>query len=251
MILNLIKNKSNAVDILLDTPSKYYYENVNEYLSPTTYPSWLKDIKKKTQRESFEMSLELFHRMGTVKQCPAFIDIVKNSLTLFSPADLTIEIKKDSKEWRFFTPWNKMKVVQHDLINQMGPTNPITKNGIHLKIETPFLIKSSKPITMYFMQPLYHEFHPFIVIPGGIDLNSKYPLQLNLNLMISNSEIENEKNETKLIKIKKGDVLAYMHYGKSFSVNNIVVNLMDINEEFYPERLCEVSNFQKLSNNDY
>lgn len=235
------------INILLETPSKYYFDNISEFLSNSQYPNWTKDIPKLTITEHFNNAVNTLFRIGNIKQCPAFVDIIKNSLTLYCPADITIEIKKDTKEWRFFSPWGKVKITQHDLLNQMGPSNPISKNGIHLKFETPFLIKTNKPAKFYFMQPMYHEILDYQVIPGAISTNSKYPLQLNLNVFISNKFIEFDVGETALIRLKKGSPLAYMHFGDDLVVENIKCDLINVNEEFYPERLCEISNYEKLS----
>lgn len=238
----MIFNKKSAVDLIIDTPSKYYAENILEFIKPTEYPEWTKDIVKFSVLEHFKMAIETLRRKNSIQQCPAFIDIIKNSLSLYSPADMTIEVGSDGN-WRYFTPWGKFKLTQHDLLNQMGPNNPISKNGVHFKLEPPFLIKASKKISVFFVQPMYHNFHDLMIVPGAISLNPKYNLQPNINVVVPYRNI----NGTKLIKIKKGDLLCYLYYGSNYKIGNIKTRLMSTNEEFTPESLCEISNFEKLT----
>lgn len=238
----MIFDKKCTVDLTIDTPSKYYSENILEFIKPTEYPEWTKDIIKFSALDHLKMAIDSLRRKNTIQQCPAFIDIIKNSLSVYSPADMTIEVSSDGT-WRYFTPWGKFKLSQHDLMYQMGPNNPISKNGIHFKLETPFLIKSSKKLSVFFVQPVYHNFHDMVILPGAISLNPKYSLQPNINVVVPYKDIDG----TKLIKIRKGDLLCYLYYGNNYKIGDITTRLMSTNEEFTPESLCEISNFEKLT----
>jgi hypothetical protein len=234
--------KNNEFDLNIQTTSKYYSENISEFIKKTEYPSWMKSIPKFSAMEHFKMSVNSLVRTTSIRHCPAFIDIIKNSFSLYSPCDMTITATLDGG-WRYYSVWPKFKATPHDLNIQMGPDNILSKNGIHMKFETPFIIKSNKRIHLYFIQPVYHNFHDFLILPGGMEINSKIGLQCNINTLLPFSNIK----EDKIIKIKKGDLLCYLYYGPQYKLKDINVDFCsDSEEHFFPERLHEVSNFEKI-----
>jgi hypothetical protein len=223
-MFNFLKNAiKKPIDIDITTSSKYYSENIEEFICQTKFPSWTKDIHMPSIKEIVNHMFEHKGGYSTIRTCPAFVDILKNSFSIFSPCDIVIEIDKETKSWRWVSRTKHINVVQHDLIGQMGSNNPFLGKGIHCKIDLPFIFKSSEPINLFFTQPMYHSISDLTVIPGLVELNKKMGMQLNLNTFISNPHIEYDTGteKTKIIHIKKGDILAYLYYGKQVKIGDI------------------------------
>lgn len=224
--------KKEPIDINVTTSSKYYSENIEEFICQTKFPSWIKDIHTPSIKEVFDNMW--YHKRPplTIKTCPAFIDILKNSFSLFSPCDILIEIDKKTKSWKAVTRTNAISLTEHNLLQQMGSSNIFSGKGIHCKIEWPFQFKSSKPINLIFMQPMYHTLSDLTIIPGSVELSRKIGLIVNLNTFISNQHIEYgaKSEDTKMIHIKKGDILAYLYYGKNTKIGNISASYVSAQE---------------------
>ena len=231
-MFNFFKNAiKKPIDIDIITPSKYYSENIEEFICQTKFPSWTKDIHIPSIKEIVN---HMCDKTGysTIKTCPAFVDILKNSFSIFSPCDIAIEIHKETKSSRWVTRTKYINVLQHNLVEQMGQNNPFSEKGLHCKIDLPFVFKSSEPINLFFTQPMYHSISDLTVIPGSIELNKKMGLQLNLNTFISNQHIEYDTGteKTKIIHIKKGDILAYLYYGKHVKIGDIKTSYVSYEE---------------------
>ena len=234
-MFNFLKNNlKKPIDIDITTSSKYYSENIEDAIGQTKFPNWTKDIHVPSIREVFKYMFD--HKVGynTIKTCPAFVDILKNSFSVYSPCDIVIEIDKQTNIWRWVTRTKNISVTGFNLPMQMGSNNPFSGKGIHLKIELPFILKSSEPISLFFTQPMYHSISEFMVIPGAIEINKKTPTQLNLNVFVPNQYIQygTQTENTKIIHIKTGDVLAYLYYGKNVKVGNI--NASYVTPEQFP-----------------
>ena len=250
-MFNFLKNNlKKPIDIDITTSSKYYSENIEDAIGQTKFPNWTKDIHVPSIREVFDHMFAHSVGYNTIKTCPAFVDILKNSFSVYSPCDIVIEIDKQTNLWRWVTRTKNVSVTGHNLPAQMGSNNPFSGKGIHLKMEFPFLLKSSEPISLFFTQPMYHSISEFMVIPGAIEINKKNPMQLNLNVFVPNQHIQygTQTENTKIIHIKTGDVLAYLYYGKNVKVGNI--NASYVTPEQFPnmiEHLNLLSNWVKTN----
>ena len=250
-MFNFLKNNlKKPIDIDITTSSKYYLENIEDAIGQTKFPNWTKDIHVPSIREVFKYMFD--HKVGynTIKTCPAFVDILKNSFSVYSPCDIVIEIDKQTNIWRWVTRTKNISVTGFNLPMQMGSNNPFSGKGIHLKIELPFILKSSEPISLFFTQPMYHVISEFMVIPGAIEINKKTPIQLSLNIFVPNQYIHSgtQTENTKIIHIKTGDVLSYLYYGKNIKVGN--VNTSYVTPEQFPntiEHLNLLSNWVKTN----
>lgn len=241
--------KNDSIDVKIHVYSKYYAENVSEIFHKTKYPTWTKSIKTKSKDEMVRSIFNGGSPGNTIKQCPAFIDIISNSFTLCSPCDIVIEIDKLTKNWKAYSRWSKVALSEHDLMSQMGPDNPLSNKGIHIKIENPFMISSSQNMDLVFVQPMYHGLSDFMILPGVVRTNKKMPLDLNVNMFIPNENINsNSHDEKKSIFIKKGDVLAYLYYGKNITINKIESEYLHPDE--WRDKFCIVSDYKKLAPNE-
>ena len=232
-MFNFFKNAiKNPIDIDIITSSKYYSENIEEFICQTKFPSWTKDIHMPSIKEIVNYMFEHNTGYSTIKTCPAFVDILKNSFSIFSPCDIVIEIDKENKSWRWVSRTKHITLTPHNLVDQMGPSNPFLEKGIHCKFNLPFTVKSSEPINLFFLQPMYHSISDLTIIPGSVELNKKSRLQLNLNTFISNPHIEydTKTEKTKIIHIKKGDILAYLYYGKQVKIGDIKTSFVPLEQ---------------------
>ena len=216
--------KNDSIDVKIHVYSKYYAENVSEIFHKTKYPTWTKSIKTKSKDEIVRSIFNGGSPGNTIKQCPAFIDIISNSFTLCSPCDIVIEIDKLTKNWKAYSRWSKVALSEHDLMSQMGPDNPLSNKGIHIKIENPFMISSSQNMDQYIYIYIYTQ-----IIPNE-----------NNN--------SNSHDEKKSIFIKKGDVLAYLYYGKNITINKIESEYLHPDE--WRDKFCIVSDYKKLAPNE-
>lgn len=188
--------------ILWDTKfeTRYYDLDIWMYLTDTMkkLPSWFKDTKL---REDF-----------SIKRCPSFIELFKNSYTVTAPTDFNLELNKEKKTGKLVISNEDKKYVSietHtinpiDGIFQMNYFNPDFQN---VKLSFPLGIRSKKGRidAIMFSNFYYNPSYPLQTAPGIWPLIDDYTHQFNLNFFIN---WELHKN----LEVKKGDPLALMYF---------------------------------------
>lgn len=180
--------------------TKYYDLDISRYLTDTMkkLPLWYKDIK--------------LYDNFSIKRCPSFIELFKNSYTIISPTDFTLKFSKSKRSANFLTSnENKeyLSLETHtinpiDGIFQMNYFNPDFQN---VKLSFPLAIRSKKGrIDAIMFSNFYHNpSYPLQAAPGIWPLIDDYTNQFNVNFFI-NWEIN------KNLEVKKGDPLALMYF---------------------------------------
>ena len=115
-MFNFLKNNlKKPIDIDITTSSKYYSENIEDAIGQTKFPNWTKDIHVPSIREVFDHMFAHSVGYNTIKTCPAFVDILKNSFSVYSPCDIVIEIDKQTNIWRWVTRTKNISVTGFNL----------------------------------------------------------------------------------------------------------------------------------------
>ena len=227
--------------IFVKCPSEYYNNNINEILSPTERPNWLKALKSENPTPMELLNNNIFN-YGNVRNCPAIVDLIKNTLSIKAPADLIFHYFIDENgeiSYRYICPW-KMVMESHNLEIQAGPQSILNEYYVNTKIVTPFKIYSNKKIRLMYIDPWLHTYNKINVIPGMVELTPNFSLDLNVNYLIPKELISNDL----VIKISKGDVLAYL-YSPDFKVDEIEIISEFVNIEPLNVRYSFVNDYFK------
>lgn len=233
--------KKESPKIIVKTPAEYYVNNIREVLDVTRPPDWLKNLKtlNPTPDEIFESKNIVF---GNIKNCPAVIDLLKNTLSIKAPADLFFEYRITDNGmigYRYICPW-KCFLHPHDLENQAGEESVLNKYYINTKIVTPFKMYSNRKIRLMYLDPWLHTYSPINVISGMLELTPNWSSDLNINYLIPKERVK----DGLIVKINKGDVLAYL-YSPDFKAKDIQIVSEYVSEETQQPRFSFVNDHMK------
>tara|TARA_Y100000004_G_C8932474_1_gene420638 strand:+ start:487 stop:1182 length:696 start_codon:yes stop_codon:yes gene_type:complete len=105
----------------------------------------------------------------TVRACPGFRDLFRNSHLVKFPCDLLFETKADGGyTWKTPSSENILGVYSH---NSAQMVSPVSDKYLIIKFELPFFM-SGKGIRLVYMDPIYYKDQPFKVCPGVVQLQS-------------------------------------------------------------------------------
>ena len=179
----------------ITTPSKYLADHSDEWLA-REMPNWFTSVKKSRE---------------TVKSCPSFVDIFRNSLVLRAPCDFVFTVVDDGGFLltHQFANSDFMSVDHHDLESQMNEEWGSQHINIKLNFQAQFL--SDTPSKCLVLPPSYHfeeTLSPIQPMLGVINLLSNVGIWLNINMMVSKQHMMTERE----ILTRKGTPLAYIYF---------------------------------------
>jgi len=184
------------------------------------FPEWWKNLPKTYKTE------QKWYGNATMKSCPGFTDYYKNSLSIPMWSDWIIDIwgKNNGYRWQFAD--GKSSVVYHDE-EQFKNFIDIT-NYSHLKIISPWRIKTKKSLNWAWTYPAWNFNNPddLIVLPAVI--NFKYTYATDINLLI------NTVRERQII-IKQGSPLVNLipMTDKRIKLHNHIVDVTEYKKISY------------------
>jgi len=198
------------------TPIKYFADNCDDWLAKDP-PSWFSEAKKRYEAvPSIEMKL------GTVKSCPSFVRIFRNSLVLKAPCDFMFAMSPDEQYvmTEFAGNSNFMGVDHHSLEHQIDQ-NWGSKH-VNFKFSFQFKIICESQSQCMLLPPEYHfDEEPPIVktMIGVLDLLPNKGIEFNLNMVANKQDLF----EAKEVIVKKGTPLAYLYFpfGESISIEYV------------------------------
>ena len=139
-----------------------------------------------------------------IKSCPAVNDVLFNSFLIKAPCDLAFSITKDG-EFNYDCACNLFKIESHHISQFHTEKNNVFEGLMNIKFMFPVLIRT-KEVPLMYLQPMYHNNSPFMVVNGTIAGKYTKSQPLNLNVMV-----EIPKTSVPVsYSIKKGDILAYL-----------------------------------------
>ena len=191
--------------IKLVTPNNYHSENFGDWLC-SPYPDWYKNLRARSPDDPngcFE----------SVRTCPAFIDLFKNSFLVRAPQDLFFHYDDNGNcQWGSadsmkanLTPFNSIS--SFSFKDQMGGS---WENFYSLKINFEVQVIPDRKMTCVYLDPMYHldEHSPFTAMTGSFSIHPKLYAGLNVNLFIAKSMVA--PNQT--ISILEGTPLCYLYF---------------------------------------
>jgi hypothetical protein len=140
-------------------------------------PSWWKNLPM----EYFGTSpYGAPYPISTIKRCPGVIELYKRSLTMPLWADVALASREDGS-WAFHSEW-KGTVVESHPREQYGPA---FNNHIHLKFNSPWMIREKTGVHFCYNTPMWHEpdrWDQFFIAPGLIEF--KYQRASHVNAFV-------------------------------------------------------------------
>ena len=137
--------------IRLVTPNKYHSENFGDWLC-SPYPDWYKKLRSPSPDDHTTL-------LESVRTCPAFIDLFKNSFLVRAPQDLFFTFDEDGVcQWNSadtikggVAPFNS--VYSFSFKDQMGDS----WDDFHsLKINFEVQLIPDRKMTCVYLDPLYY-----------------------------------------------------------------------------------------------
>lgn len=177
------------------TGTSKWWKSLNTFTDPSikNIRQWFIKYKNNTPPEN------------TIKSCPGILDLFKRSYLVKWPCEVLLETSIDndgSPKWRWNIPDPILSFNSHSL-KQWQSSVQIYKNKFNLKIELPYLLGASKPVSLMYLPPSYHTSEvEYDVMPGIITLNKKVTNDFNINLMLPIEE--------KVYHFKTGQPLVYI-----------------------------------------
>ena len=160
------------------TPFKYFADHSNEWLARET-PDWFAGAK--TRRREVPNSQV---KGDTIRSCPSFVDIFRNSLVLRAPTEMIFHFMGDANEYMVVSEFPNFRFVhseQHDIETQMS--REWGGQHIHLKLNFNFQFISEAKQVLDFA-PEYHFEEESLIKPmlGVLDLLPNLGVEFNLNM---------------------------------------------------------------------
>lgn len=141
------------------------------------YPEWLKKTSSSYQSVTKNY---LNVEMSTIKRCPGLLDTYKSGFIIPMWSDLIFESTTNGFSYQFAD--NKSFIESHAKEQWQTFADPLLFN--HIKMRTPWLIKSNKNIDCNFAYPFWnHSLHTDYFFPSAI-INYKYQRSTNINMFI-------------------------------------------------------------------
>lgn len=188
----IFKRKKIIVDCFTKENSVYEYYPIVKSLKVT--PSWWNKLPNKyTDYNSMGIPIP----SGTMKTCSGFTDLYKNSYTLPLWSDLSVSSSKEG-HWGYQYCVDVGVSIHHHNPQQYGEE---FNNLIHMKLESPWLLKEKSGIKFYFGDPFWSrikQLNNWYIAPGIVEY--KYNGATHVNMLL-------DKKEQQFI-INAGDPLA-------------------------------------------
>lgn len=141
----------------------------------------------------------------TVKTCPGFSSLFKQSIPIKLPADMLIETTEDT--WRWSSPAGVVTMNDH---NGNQAAGSIVSEKYHiLKFEMPIVFMTDKKVTGCFVDPIYYNDVDFKVAPGILQGTDKQPTFLNVITFFP--------KQFKRYHLKKGTVIALLQLSEKIT----------------------------------
>jgi len=141
----------------------------------------------------------------TVKTCPGFSSLFKQSLPIKLPADILIETTKDT--WRWSSPAGVISMNDHNPDQAEGSV--VSEKYHILKFEIPIVYMTDKKVTGCFVDPIYYNDVDFKVAPGILQGMEKQPTFLNVIVFFP--------RQFKRYHLKKGTVIALLQLSEKIT----------------------------------
>ena len=190
MIFKFPKKKI-MLDCFVD--SELLLETAPIELATKHIPEWWRQLPKQEYVE------DKFFPLPTMKTCVGFVDYYRNSVAIPLWSDLYIKVDGTQYQWQFSD--RNTNVTIHNIQRQAKGFLP---NHGHMKIESPWYLRTKENINWVWSQPLYNfnEDNIDLKIAPGIVNYSKQEVT-NLNLVF-------KLNEQKIYALKQGQVLIHI-----------------------------------------
>ncbi len=187
------------------TPYKYFADHSDEWLAKEI-PTWFSEPKKR--RADLQDSQV---KAGTIKSCPSFVDIFRNSLVLRAPCDCLFNLLGDNYEFISGECANHKMInfEYHDIKSQMN--QEWANDYIHMKLNFNAQMVAETRSKCLFFPPEYHfEEELSIIKPmlGAVNLLPNTGVEFNINMLASKRDFL----ERKEVLIRKGTPLAYVYF---------------------------------------
>ncbi len=134
----------------------------------------------------------------TVKECPSFIQMFKNSYVIPMWCDTEFKITDHGVQWRFSHPSFRWESHSENQFLDIAPQNVRDNTKKIMKAISPWHIKTPKGYSVYQMSAFYEFNENFEIMPGIIDTDIHH--EANQQVMLTG------KNET--FTIKRGEPFA-------------------------------------------
>ena len=141
----------------------------------------------------------------TVKTCPGFSSLFKQSIPIKLPADMLIETTQDT--WRWSSPAGVVSMQEHN--EDQAPGSDVTKNYHVLKFEMPIVFMTDKKVSGCFVDPIYYNDVDYKVAPGILQGLEKQPTFLNVIVFFP--------KQFKRYHLKKGSVIALLQLSEKIT----------------------------------
>lgn len=200
--------KSNFLEWNTDHPLDQYNNiDISDYLIPLNKnkPEWFSKLKGRKNDIT---------GISNIKTCPSVLDLFKNSLTLISPCDFSVEVSQMG--WKVSQmPFDWLKIDSHTatspgLYTQMG--YDFNQNFFNLKFNIPIIISPTrKKVKFIFLSTFFNDPVSDIIIPPGIaTLLPENPLHLNLNSFVDLTGLKG--SESLVINFRQGQPLSNIYF---------------------------------------
>lgn len=196
-MLNLFKKKTNTIDLIFRCTGP---DTLVEYFAPTKsmtrLPDWFSNIQKHDPRGS------------TLRQCPGFIELFKNSISIPMWKDISLTYK-DSEILYIDTPVQKNIKLEDPANNILQQHHNFQwadqwKYHTHVKLLNPWIVQCKKPIPFLLHDPTWHKekITDWQIVPGTNEFVVNSVLHLNMYLPRYKKE--------KTVEWQAGDIMAYL-----------------------------------------
>lgn len=231
----MFKNK-----LLVDYDQKKYPNiPLNDIIVPTIreLPNWYKNLNSFLYKNDQEKVQRIINKkpLTTLKVCPSFIELFKNSFIVKAPCDLTIEITP--QEFKSFSLLPNLFTALNHPKSQMGQFG---ERFINIKFTFHLSYKpTKKDLNLIPLNPIYYNDLPFDVLPGYLNIpyftHGGYPININTVFPID------KLNDTNTFIIEKGTVLAMLYCPEGIPKleidTNLTPNIHDINQHWFKSTL--------------
>ena len=184
---------------------------INDILEPcsSNYPPYWKDLSKNqslstyvknrnyinqfdrgliSEEEMDKISTPDFVYLGNGRSrinagvCPSFVNIFKNSYIYKTPCEIYVEGNENGIEVYPSDP-EVLAITSHPLSAQLW--GDFNNNLTNIKFNIQCVVKTTyKNARMIFLDSIYYSDLPFKVMPGVLDVSSKYTVSFNINTTI-------------------------------------------------------------------
>lgn len=189
--------------------------SVNDFISDKKLPEWWKTLRPNNTFNIMKDSMNHVPSEITVRTCPSFVEVFKNSYCLLAPCDFMIKINTGLNEHNILNPLSYKSSIEnamwidrpHDFKEQL---NGALEEFVNIKIGFDLKVKPSKSsLKLVFMESTYYNNLPFRILPAAIELIPNFAMGMNINYILPKSFLY--KNQGKEFLINHGDVLAMLY----------------------------------------